>query len=252
MMAYAGRLDAAVDLTKRSLEAAKRTGIGYLVSLGWANVGASYLHISEQLHPRMIDAHERALASMDQPLGQVYAAMSYCELGFGALAIDKPERALELFEAGMTTQSAPIRICRPHLLVGSTLAHLALGQPERAAEAARGAREATREATMNVYEPWLAWADAHVSVGFEKPDAAEAFDQAEEAMRTAGMMHYAWRSALEASKLYQKAGDAVRARERLAAARACVQDILNEVRDPGIKEMYRKDSERRFAAVEMG
>jgi class 3 adenylate cyclase/tetratricopeptide (TPR) repeat protein len=248
MMAQCGQLDHAMALSRRGAEAANMTGIPYLVSFSTAFLGTSYQHVSAQLHPKMIEAHEQALKFIEMPLGEVYAAMVYCELGHGALALNKPDRALELFELGMTTKSAPIRLCRPRLRVGAALAHLALGQAEKAAELAKEAHQFAEEGSITMWNGWLAWADAHVAKGLGKRDEAIAlFNNAQDVLGQGGLMHYVWQSALEASQLHAEAGNTAESKAKLEDAQSVANSIIDGIQDPGLKELYQNDVRRQFS-----
>lgn len=239
MMEATGQFDRAIELHRKAVDAASRSGMPFLLSMSLCNLGTSYLQISEQLHPKALEVHAQALEVMDKPLGKAFAAMAFCELGFCAIDIGKPENAIGLFEQGLTTRSAPINICRPKLHMGIAVAAIHLGDLDRAAEACHAARQYATERGIHMYDPFLFSTDAHLAAAQGRVD--DALDQhgtVADIAENAGLRPLLWKTHAAMGGLHRRAGRVADADAAMAKAESTIDDIVNGLEDPGLRELY--------------
>jgi tetratricopeptide (TPR) repeat protein len=234
-----GRLEQAVALAERAVVAGHATGIPFLEGMALCTLGTTYLHVSERLTDRVVDAHTRALETMKMPTGLAFAAMNWCEVGMCALQMGKPVDALELFEKGLTLKSAPMYVVRPELHLGAALAHLQLGRLDEAGTHASEARAFAEPREMRSYYPAMDLVDGYVAGAAGDADTAlEHFSGAVDQAESLAFRPTVWTAAAEAADLLDGRGDVDAATAMRDRGRRAIDEIAGFFTDARMRDEY--------------
>ena len=234
-----GRLEQAVALNERAVAAGRATGVPFLEGMALCTLGTSYLHVSERLTDKVVEAHTQALETMKKPGGKAFAAMNWTEVGMCALQMGKPDSALGLFEQGLTMKSAPMYLVKPDLHIGAALAHLQQGQLDSAIDHARQAREFAESREMRSYYPFLELVDGYTSAATEDVDRAiRHFTEAVDWADRLSFRPTLWQAAAEAAALLDANGGSQEAEALRERGRAAVDEIAGFFTDERMREEY--------------
>jgi tetratricopeptide (TPR) repeat protein len=202
-------------------------------------LGTVYLDISADFQTQTREYHDEAAVMLEQPMGDIFGATAWAELGFCGLELGKLDMAHDHFKNGLDTATAMMYLARPQLLVGQSLLALAHGDLDGAAQYVHDAQEYVVERSMCQDYPLVYLAAGRISAAQGQMDAAlEKFDQAEQFAASMGMRPIIWKARCSAAEVLEAAGQHGEAAAKWAGARAMIDEIAAGFDDEELRRKY--------------
>ncbi len=231
---------------RRSIGAARASGLLFVEAGALASLGSLSLEIGEKNQQQADDHYAQALKMMDNPFGLVLAAQSWTDMGFWAMARGQAGSAQELFQKALTQRSTFRYLVRPAALVGAALATEEQGNPEEAHRLMGEARAFAEERTMRLYYPLIAMGDARMAAGDGETNVAlERFARAEGLALEMQMRPMVWQAQAGAARLLSALGRPAEAEEKRRQAQAVIAEIARMFTDQTLGAMFLASATRK-------
>ncbi len=234
-----GRYGDAFALIHESLRLAEELGQVFITASSSAYLARLHAEVAAD-SAEVARLRAEALELMERPLGEMFAASIWGQLGWSDLQLGRPQEAAEQFARSLSASSATTYLEKPWSLVGSAEAHLALGDRDTAREfLSKAGRFLDDSQTANV-QPALGRVMGLLALDEGDPAAAlEILDPVGASAATMGLRGELWRIHATISRAYTELGRESDAAAAMDAARETIESIVSDMVDERLRERFR-------------
>ncbi len=233
-----GNYEKALTYYQRALDI-NAGSISYLEAAILSIMGSTMLELGPGLKEKAFKYHNQAEELLDHPMGGVMGSAVWAELGFCALAIGNLEHAKSLFQRGLKTPTAMMRLSRPQLLIGSAFVNMA-------EEAFNAAFENLEEAQTYIDERHMKHLAPHISLAIGKVRLANGdldtalrdFAHAEQSALALGYRPIVWQAQAGAAQVLQLSNQNEQAKEKKNQALDGIIEIKALFEDQELQNVF--------------
>ena len=233
-----GRYEEALALSSKSVRLGVDLGQPYISAASAAQIARIYGEAGADAD-RVAEWTAAALAYLEEPLGGMFAATIWGQLGWAQMFVDDLDAAGASFEKSLTGSSATRYMERPRSLLGAARVHHLMGDVGAATTMVTAARDFVDDKRLSHLGPSVSLAEATLAMG--EGDLVGARDRLGAASIAAEEMglkpdHIAISAAL--GKVHSALADHDSAATAWAAAQRSIEEVAARIIDEDLRMRY--------------
>lgn len=233
-----GRYEEALALGAQSTRLGSQLGQFYISAASAAQLARVYAEVAAD-ESQVAEWRAKSAEGMTMPMGDMFSATIWGQLGWADLQLGNLDGAGENFEQSLASSSATRYLERPWSLMGSAEVHLAMGDMDEADSRLAEARRFVDDKQLRQVQPELALVTAKVSIGRGDLDAAlSGIDAAAAGSADMGLMPVRWRSLAVRGRVQAALGNHDESVAAAQAARATIESVAADIVDEQLRHRF--------------